>query len=148
MSFDVIALATVESRTTGSTYAVETESARRIQQPVRDLRMEQRFPWLDSAASAAGPVTLVDSCPDGTSASVDGWRLNVIEVPSLMVGIRIDAVLWGAVPEASTNFHVGWEQRHYWNGPKPFDQGEWVGTQLAPGSRRGLSALAQSRQME
>jgi hypothetical protein len=138
MSFDLIALATIESRTTASAYAVETETARRIQQPVKELGLDALFPWVDSAAATGDPIMVVESCPVGVSASLDAWRLTVSLVPSLVVGIHIDTVLHGTASDKFTNFYVGWEQRSHWGGPEPSDQGEWVGSQFAPGSVVGL----------
>lgn len=138
MSFDVIALATVESRTVPRSYAIESDLIRRVRQPVKDLGLAAQFPWLDAASASADDIVVVDSCPVGLSASDDNWRLDISELPSLVVNVHIDMVLSGAISDASTRFYVGWEQRLRWRGPKASGEGEWMGTQLAPGSAIGV----------
>jgi hypothetical protein len=138
LSFDLIALGTVESRTAPSAYAVETDVARLITGPVKELGLGEQFPWLDDVASIADPIAVVDSCPAGVTASLHDGRLSVLEVPSLVVSIHIDGVLRGAIFDPSTKFYVGWEQRLHWSGPKWSVEAEWVGPELAPGSVVGV----------
>jgi hypothetical protein len=113
-----------------------------MQEAVDSLAVAEQVPWLSSVLAkeqAESVFQTVTSCPDGLLKENDRWRIFAHVVPSLAVSLNPELIWWGEVNETRMlTFHVGWEQRQYWSGPKLRD-GSWQGSELAPGAHVGVA---------
>lgn len=142
-SIDMVLVGSVLERSVvSSSYVVETHAVEGMQEAIDSLAVAEEFPWLGSVLSeehADSLFQVVASCPDGLLKENDQWRIFADVVPSLAVSLKPELVWLGEVNEdAVLTFHVSWEQRQYWSGPK-LRAGAWQGTQLAPGTHVGVA---------
>jgi hypothetical protein len=99
-----------------------------------------KLPWFDAVLNnrVDGQYHLVDSCPDGLSASNDAWSLTIREFPVLAVGLEIRHAIKEGMEGDDLEFFIGKNQLQIITGPSLSGASVEQGGELAPGTVLGV----------